>query len=177
MNSIQRLMNFFISLAMILGSILMIINPEKGYVVITVILSLGLVFSGIGSILYYFKMARHMVGGKIIFIRGIIVFDLGLFTYSISDIPKIYVLMYLLIIHGFSGLVEILRAIEGKNNGQKRWKLKLSHGVLDFSLALVCLFVIHSVQFTVMIYCFGVFYSALVRMASAFRKTEIVYIQ
>ncbi len=60
--------------------------------------------------------------------------DVGVLTASMLDNARIYIILYLAVLHGFAGVV-------------------------------------------VYLYAAGLIYSACIRIAGAFRKTEIVYIQ
>ncbi|MCR5201026.1 MAG: hypothetical protein K6C38_07920 [Saccharofermentans sp.] len=118
MTNIRRLGSILWALVTLIIAPLMIIFPELGYAIILCALAFSLTFKGLGTIIYYFRMARHMVGGKSILYQGVILFDLGMVTLSLSDVPKFYVLVYLAILHGFSGVVDILRANESKKLGE-----------------------------------------------------------
>jgi len=176
MSKIQRLKNIVLGLIMILIGVVMIWFPEEGYVFVTLILSFSLILSGLRSLAYYLLMARHMVGGKSILVRGIILLDLGLFTLTLTDIPKIYVILYLLGCHIFAGMVDIMRAVEAKRYKARLWRYNLAYGIANLSVAVSCLACIRSTGMLVVIYCTGMIYSACVRIVSAFRRTAIVYI-
>ena len=122
-------------------------------------------------------MARYMVGGKESLYRGIIFLDFALFTMSLSDVPKVYVLMYLALVHAFSGLVDILRAIEAKRYSSKNWRLKLFHGILNVVVAASCFIFINNPNTSGLVYGLGLVYSGLLRIASAFRRTTFIYIR
>ena len=55
-------------------------------------------------LVFYLSMARNMVDGKLSLFYGIIALDLGMFAYTLQDIPPIYIVLYLLITHLFSAL-------------------------------------------------------------------------
>ena len=162
---------------MITGSIIILLLPDYGYQLVLAFISLSFEFTGIGRILYYISMGRHMVGGKTILYRGAIRFNFGLFTGSLISIPQIYVILYLLALHSFSGIVEILRAFESKSYGAKSWKLKFMHGLIDFCLVIFCLIFIKEPSTAAIIYSAGLIYSAFMRIISAFKPSAIVYIQ
>ncbi|WP_026526894.1 DUF308 domain-containing protein [Butyrivibrio sp. VCD2006] len=169
MTKFQRLRSIAFSIIMILGSIIFILDPEDGYTVVVTILGIWLLFYGIGTLFYFFTMARHMVGGKYILYKGFIFTDFGYLTASISDIPRVYVLIYLIVIHAFAGLVEILRALENHRYGAA-WRAKFFHGLFDILLAALCIILIKKTHTAIIVYSIGLFYSAIMRIGSALRK-------
>ncbi|MCR5788682.1 MAG: hypothetical protein K6G83_02230 [Lachnospiraceae bacterium] len=178
MTVFQRVRGILIGLCMLVFAALLITDPgEEAYMFIIAVLSLGFAAAGIKNIIFYFTMARHMVGGKMILIQGVIILDFALFTGSLADVPRIYILLYLIGIHAFSGAVEILRAMEAKRTVEGPWKLKLSHGVINFALALACLVFIRHSNTALLIYSVGLIYSAVIRILSSFRRTTFVMIQ
>ena len=153
------------------------IEPPDALTIILIFLAFGLAIKAIREIIYYFSMARHMVGGKMILFQGVVVLDFALFTASLANIPKAYGLLYLVGIHAFSGVVEILRAMEARRTVEGPWKLKFVHGVIDFLLAALCLIFIRDIGVAVAVYCVGLVYSAIVRIIIALRKTAFVLIE
>lgn len=122
-------------------------------------------------------MARHMVGGKSILYQGVILFDLGMVTLSLTDVPKFYVLVYLAVLHGFSGVVDILRANESKKLGGRHWRLKFTQGIINVLAAVLCIFFINSYEVAVIIYTIGLIINAFIRIGNALRKRTTIYIQ
>ncbi|MCR5338530.1 MAG: hypothetical protein K6E75_08225, partial [Lachnospiraceae bacterium] len=114
MTKLQRAGQLIWGLCMIIISLILMIVPREGYYVVIGILSLVYTVKGINTIIYYFTMARFMVGGKNSLYMGIILLDFGVLTGTLNDVPHYYVLLYLIAIHAFSGVVEILRAFEAK---------------------------------------------------------------
>ncbi len=162
---------------MILTAIIMIIDPIDSYEIILLILSIGFAIYGIRELIYYFSMARHMVGGKMSLYKGVIMLDFGLFSASLTDVPGFYILGYLVIIHMFSGLVDVLRANEERVMGAKSWKIKVIHGILDIMVGVLCIVFMRRIDMVVYIYSFGLIYSACIKIYSSLRKTEFIYIQ
>jgi uncharacterized membrane protein HdeD (DUF308 family) len=177
MSKIQRINRFLMGLVVLVAGIAMIAYPNDSYVFVILFLSLGLLITGIGRLTYYFTMTRYMVGGKESLYRGIIFLDFALFTMSLSDVPKVYVLMYLALVHAFSGLVDILRAVEAKRYSSKNWRLKLFHGILNVVVAASCFIFINNPNTAGLVYGLGLVYSGLLRIASAFRRTTFIYIR
>ena len=176
MTKFQRVKEIFYGIAIILAALLMICSPSDGYIIIIAILSLWFTFRGLSTIIYYLTMSRFMVGGRESLFMGVIMMDFGILTGTFTSIPHYYVLLYLVAMHGFSGVVEILRAMEARNTGAS-WRLKMSHGIIDFAMAMICIIWLKQPNVTVIIYSVGLLYSAILRIISACRKTKLVYIQ
>ena len=175
MTSLQRVKTVFGGLMMLLGAVLLWNVPNEGYKLIGLILSLVLLAAGVRSLWFYFSMARNMVGGRLILFQGIIALDLGMFAYTLQEIPPIYILLYLLIGHLFSGAVDVMRAMEARRMKSK-WRLNLAYGIANILLAVACFFCVHNPALLSYVYAAGLAYSACLRIAQAFRKTTIVYI-
>ena len=178
MTVFQRIKKILFSLCMIAVAVILICFPDDDtYTIIVAILSLGLAIAGIKDIVFYFTMARHMVGGKMILIQGVIIFDFAIITGSLTNVHRIYILLYLIGVHAFSGVVEVLRAMEARRTVDGPWKLKFSHGIVNFLLAIACLVFIRRSNTALIIYSIGLMYSAVIRLLSAFRKTAFVVIE
>ena len=178
MTLFQRCRSVFTGLIMMTVAVVFLVKPDdEFYQVVIAVLSLGLAVKGLKDIIFYFTMARHMVGGKMILVQGVIILDFALLTGSLSDVPKIYVLLYLIAIHAFSGVVEVLRAMEAKKTVSGPWKMKFSHGVLNFLLALACFIFIRQTHTALIIYSIGLMYSAAMRIINAFHRTTFILIE
>ena len=178
MTVFQRIRSILFALLMLFSAAVIIVMPaDAALILILLILAFGLAIKGIKDISFYFVMARHMVGGKIILYQGVIVLNFALLTLSFSDIPKIFIMMYLIGIHAFSGVIEVLRAMEARKTVEGPWKLKFSHGAINLALAAACLIFIGYLNISVLIYSAGLIYSAVIRIISSFRKTAFVLIK
>jgi len=177
MSKVQKVTNVLTGLFMLLCSGIMILFPEIGSHLIIIILSAALLVYSLRLLFYYFVMARHMVGGKAVLYRGIIIFDLAIFTTLMAEIPQIYVMLYLLGCYLFSGVIDTFNALEAKRLGTPLWRAKLGLGVFSMVTSIVCLFFIRSTNIFVYIYCGGLISSACIRIANAFRKTAIAYVR
>ena len=173
----QRIKNVLIGILIILGAVILIAFPEDGLIIASSILSLSLFFYGIKTLIYYITIARHMVGGRIMLYLAVVVLDLGMFTLMLTNIPKIYIVLYLVVVYAFSGAVDILRALEAKKYQAPLWRFSLVSGIINVFVAILCIVFIGSTNMIVYLYCAGLIYSAIVRIITAFRKTAIVYIQ
>ena len=177
MSSGQRIKNILIGIAIILGALILIAFPEEGIIITASILSLSLFIYGIKTLIYYVTMARHMVGGRIMLYLAVVVLDLGMFTMMLTNIPKIYIVLYLVVVYAFAGVVSILRALEAQRYQAPMWKLSLISGIINVVIAILCIIFMRSTNMIVYLYCAGLIYSAIVRIVTAFRETAIVYIQ
>lgn len=179
MTKLERIGTFIAGLTIIICCIALIVLRGRGYTVLLYLLGLSLIFNGIRCLAYFFVMARHMVGGKMILFIGIVYLDFGMFTLTLNDEPLVFVVFYLLGFYAFSGLVDILRALEAfRLNGD--WKFTMSVGVINVAIAAVALFcgvVLKSPLLLVRLYCVGLLYSGISRIIQSLRTTTIVFIQ
>ena len=179
MTNIQRVKNVLRSLLMILCSCVIVRYPEQGFYVVAVIVSASLVLYGARTLLYYLTMARHMVGGRSILYIGLIVFDLGIFIFTTVGDPKLFIVIYLLGVHAFSGVMAVMQALEARRYGSPSWKWILVDGAANTAVAVLAVIAgLFLRSRTDLSYLFAacLFYSACTQLANAFRKTAIVYI-
>ena len=108
---------------------------------------------------------------------GVIMVDFAMLTGSLTDVPRFYIMMYLIVAHAFSGVIEVLRAMEAKTQVGGPWKLKFSHGIVNFVIALLCLILIRRVNTAVVIFGLGLMYSGIMQIIGAFRRTTFVLIK
>ena len=177
MTKLQKIRNSLFGIAMMVAAVVMAYKPTDAYESVIVFMALGFFVTSIATLGYYFTMAKYMVGGRMILYRGVVLFDFAILTGSITDVPRFYVSIYLAVLHLFSGLVEILRSREARASGGRGWRLKLFHGIFNMSIAIGCIVLARRVNTAVYMYCFGIFYSGLIRVIQSFRKTTFVYIR
>lgn len=180
MSSFQRIKSIALGILMILFALVMFLIPEEGYDTVTVLISLSLMLYGVKLLYFYFSMARHMIGGKIMLYQAIIVLDLSLFTMSMASMSSFTIIIYLLGIFGFAGAIDILRAFEAKSNGYKHWKLKFLTGCICVVFVIIMAvlgLIFKNTAILVYGYCISLLYSGVVRIVTALRKTAMVYIQ
>ncbi|MBQ9679097.1 MAG: DUF308 domain-containing protein [Ruminococcus sp.] len=163
-------------LTMLLGFAL-ILFPKHGLSIVAGILSMTMIVYGVRMLIYYCSMARHMVGGRTMLYIAVIVLDLGVFAWTLTDIPKIYIVLYLAVVHAFSGVIDIMRGLEAKKYKAPSWRLSALSGAVNLTVAILCIVFLGSTDMIVYIYSAGLIYSAVTRIITAFRKTAIVYIQ
>ncbi|MCR5558571.1 MAG: DUF308 domain-containing protein [Butyrivibrio sp.] len=176
MTFFQRFRIILYGLVQLAMGIIMFAIPEDGTRLALLMVGLYLILTGYKNIWYYLVMARFMVDGRMALIQGVIMIDFGYLASSITDVPRIYILLYLMIMHAFAGLVEILRALEEKRFGEKHWKLKFSHGIANLVIVILCVVFIQNNTFVVMIFAAGLVYSAILRVISGLRKSSFGYI-
>ncbi len=176
MNFGQKFLNILYGLILLASGVIFFLIPYPYYIV-ALILSISLVVYGIRQLVYYFTMARHMVGGRLILYFGVIIFDAGIFVLSISDIPVYYIMIYLIILHAFSGVIDILRVLEARRFRSGSWKLTLTSGIINLLVAILCAVFIRSPEIAVIIFAAGLLYSGVIRIISAFRRTKLAFFE
>lgn len=152
---------------------------EDGFLLVSLLLSLALVVFGARNVIYYFSMARHMVGGRRILYIGVIALDFGVFTLSVSDNRGMFIVLYLLAAHAFAGVVDVMRAREARQLESPSWRLSLAEGIANIGVAAASAtagIFLGDMRALTLIYAAGLLYSALLDLISAFRRTAIVYI-
>lgn len=162
-----------------LGLAIIMIKTEYAMSLALACIGIGMTLRGFNSLYYYLTMAKNMVGGKLVLYWGIIYLELGLLSSTLSGHPSIFAIVYIAILLGFSGVVSILRANESRKAGG-HWRLRLSYGaaeVLMTAAIIVSGAVYHETTAALYIYGAALIYSAALRMVSAFRRADIVYIQ
>ena len=97
MTKVQRVEKVLAGLFMLLCCFVMIADPEDGFYLVALILSVSLFLYAVRCIIFYFAMSRYMVGGKSMLFQGIIVLDLAVFTISMVDDPKYFIILYRLL--------------------------------------------------------------------------------
>lgn len=177
MTRFQKIKETVFGFIMLGYAVLLFVSPSNGYTSIIAILSLYFTLMGLRRLIYYFTMARFMVGGRGYLYTAIIMLDFGILTGTLEDVPHYYVLIYLIALHAFSGAIRILRALEARRYGAGSWKVKFSHGIFDVVLAMVCVIFIKHMSMAVIIFSIGLAYSSVLRIISGLRKTKFIYIR
>lgn len=171
----MRRINYIIQGLLILLVVgVLLIDPEDGYVLILAFLSISFLVYGINQLLFYFTLAKYMVGGKYIICKAIAVLDLGLEAAALTEVPKMYVMIYLVAGLVFGGFIDVLRAMDTRKREGRRWKVKLLQGIITIVIALAGLFFVNSTHIVVYFFCFGAVSLAFTRIVEAFRDTTIV---
>ena len=176
MTVLGKLRECFVGVGLILISLILFLGGAEAYSVVLALYALMMELYGLRLLVYYFKMAKCMVGGKSMLYRGILMLDLGAFAGSLVSVPQIYILLYLCGTLAFSGIIDILRALESKRIGGS-WRLKVSKGGFSILISLICVIFPRATDMVVYIFCIGLMYSAVVRIVNAFRPAPIISIQ
>ncbi len=163
-------------IVMLIGVGILLSDREDAFEFILWIYGFTMLFRGISRLIYYFTLSRYMVDGKLMLYIGVVFIDFGVLTLSLRDLPMIYIVFYILGIHAFSGLVDILRALESRRYGGNNWQLNFSYGLANILMAVLCLIMIHSSIVVLLVYCAGIVYSAIVKIITAFQRTAVIYI-
>ncbi len=161
---------------LILCAILLLYLPDRGYIFVALILAVSIIVRGVGRIIYYFRMARNMVDSHMQLFTGILMVDVGLFILTLTDIPLIYVMFYLIGIHALSGGISVLRALEMRRMEDPSWRWQLAGGIISIVTALLCMIFIQSGSVAILVYSISLIITAINRIITAFRRTSIVYV-
>ena len=159
--------------------LLFYMDAIHGLKLILLVIQTTMSLRGLQTIVYYLSIGRHMVGGQNVLYRGMVFLDLGILAVIIFEHPAVYTLIYIALLHTFSGLISVLRANESRKIGAQ-WKLKMAYGITYILLAaavVICGVAFNQLRVAVWVYSIGLIYSSILRVITAFRKTEIVYIQ
>ena len=108
----KRIVKIIVGVVVVILAILMILQPDWGYMLINAVLGIALLVSAIGSLIYYFRLARHMVGGRSTLFSGLIQLDLAVFTLTLTDLPKIFLMIYLVSVFGVTGVLRLARGLD-----------------------------------------------------------------
>lgn len=177
MSKLHRFNYVVEGLFMLLYAILLIIQPTQAYAAILGILGLSMIVYGINQFIYYLRLARYMVGGILILCKALIILNFGLEALYLTNVHKMYIMIYFAAGLAFTGIVDILRALETKKVDGKGWKLKFIQGVITIVVSIIGLIFGASTNAVVYFFSFGLISSALTKISEAFRKTDIIYIQ
>lgn len=180
MSRSKRVIDVLFGIVMFLAGVSFFFSSvEASFMAMLVLIQFGMTIRGLRILYYYLTMARYMVGGKNVLYRSFIMLDLGVVAGSLVGHQMIYIVLYLAFLHAFSGIISIFRANESRTYGA-RWRLKMSYGVTNVLIAVIVIIggaVLKQPIVTIYIYGAGLMYSAVLRIASALRRTSIVYIQ
>ena len=177
MSRLQKATDLIEAGVLLVAATIIIVRPGAGYPIVLLMLSLALVFNGLSSLWYYFTMARHMVGGWRSLFTGILVLDAGLFTISLNQLPRIYILLYLSAVYIFKGGIDIVNAINAIKMESTHYKAKMVAGIINVVLGISCIALMKWDDYVVFVYAGGLVYNAVVKIVGFFRKEELVYIQ
>lgn len=152
--------------------VILISTPEDGHVIVSLLLGVSLLIYGIRNIIYYFTMARFMVGGRMILYLGVLILDAAGVFAILADSSTLYIMIYLIAIYFFSGVIDLLRALEEKQMFVSAWKIQLVSAVVNLLVVVACIIFIKSEEICVYIYAGGLIYSALAGIIAAIRAPK-----
>ncbi len=176
MGKLRRIFLIISAAAMVLFALVLLFFPGKSYLIVATVLAFTMMIRGILKVIYYFRMVRNMVGGHWQLYSGILLFDVGLFVISLSDVSPVYIMFYLIAMYATGGGIGVMRALEKKKMDDPTWKRQLIAGLIQVVISLLCLIFIRSAKLCTIIYSFGLIVAAVDRVIQAFRKTAIVHI-
>lgn len=180
MTEMQRVKKVLLALLMLLCAWVMFRAPEAGFYIVALIVSFSVILYGLRKLIYYCTMARHMVGGGATLFIGVIALDLGVFILTTADDPKLFIVVYMLAMHGFSGVMGVARALEARRYGSPAWKWQFTGGLANLVVAVLAVIAgifLHSTADLAYLYAACLVYAGFAQLLAAFRKTAIVYIQ
>lgn len=172
----RNLANIALGALMISCSAVLMLAPQDGLSIVAMVLGIGLAVYGVRKLVYFFTMARHKVGGLSVLFVGVIALDAGAFMLTLVDDTQFFIAFYLIGYNVLEGVFGIVHAVEAKML-ESRWKASMFHAIVNLALAVACLAFVGSARIIIAIFCIGLIYNGCVRIASAFRPTEIIYIQ
>ena len=175
MRKLTRVKNLLIGIVMIVFALLLLIWPQFGTPMIMLVCGAALLVYGLYSLIFWFTMARNMVGGKWIFYRSILLLDLGAFMLAAYNGSERLIFLYLMVLLAATGAIDLVRALEFRKEGAP-WKLRAIIGAACIAILIAGLIYRKNPNTLVYIFCLGMLASAISRIASVFRKTAVVYI-
>ena len=92
MNNLQRVGAVVTGILMLITGAILFWFPEEGTYIVAIILAAALFLMGAQLLIYYFTMARRMVGGKSVLLLGIFLLDFCAFTVTILDEPGVMIM-------------------------------------------------------------------------------------
>lgn len=176
MSSIRRFFKIIYGMLLILSAVLLLIKPKEAAIYVILVLDIALLIYGLRMFVYYFTMARFMVGGIVTLYKSIIVIDFGLFIFYLDNLPYRLMMLYLVAIMGLHSITTILGSFEMKRVENRNWKIRLAYGVITMMLAIGSLFMFETENIVTIIFCIGLINSAFYNIVAAFRKSAIIYI-
>ena len=176
MSLARRIFMVISGILIVLIAIFLVLEPQIGYYVMLAILALVIFIKGVQILIFYIRLARHMVGGLFYLLEAVLFLDIGIFALSLNNIPKIYAMLYLNFGILVSGVIDAMRANEQRKMGAPGWKFQMGLGVVKILIALVSVAFLHSEVALTLLYAIGLGYTGVTRIISAFRKTAVVYV-
>lgn len=176
MTRFQRIKGLLSGIFLMLCGLILVMLPEENFEFVALLLGCYMILTGLKYLVYYFTMTRHMVGGQFLLIMGVIIFDFGVYSLSLYDDSPFIIISYLIGVHLFSGVLNLVKALREIRSNISFWKTDMLQAGVNLVMAALCLIFRHTPSVLVYLYGAGLLYSAAVRIWSVFRRTAIVYI-
>lgn len=177
MTKLQRVKNFIMGFLLLLWAALLIIDPKDGYVWVLIIMDILLVLQAIRGLTYYFSLARFMVDGRRVLYKTLFILDLAIFANFLVNIPSGMLVIYITYIVGFAGVVSIFNAFQALKIKSKAWVKKLIYGIVEFGICVLSIRFIKNMEVMAYVYAAVIIYLAITKIADAFKKSAIMYVQ
>lgn len=177
MSKTRRVFNIIAAIFMIQSALILMLVPDIAFRLISMFVGLILVYYGARYLIYYLTHAQHMIGGKWLFLVGLIMFDMGVFATTLYNQAQAILIVYVVAAHLVAAGLNIVRAVGNKRDNNPGWKIDLAQGIGNIAQVVLCLVFINYVEIPVFIYCAGVIYSAVLLIIQSCKKTAIVYVQ
>ena len=177
MSKTRRVWNIIIAVLNIQGAIILMLIPNIAFLFIAISVGLMLMWRGLKYLTYYITHANHMVGGKRVLLVGLFLFDFGVFVTILIDEPQAIMIIYVVAIHLVAAILNIIRAVGNKKDGNPGWKIDLAQFIGNLAQVVLCLIFIKHVEIPVFIYCIGEIYASVLKIITSCKKTAIVYVQ
>ena len=177
MGLMKKIIQIIIAIGILLVALILILAPKGALETVAAIISLLLFVAGVRYMVMYFTLARHMVGGRALFYIGLIMLDVSILSGLVLQKSQRLILLYLVGMHAFYGVVQLLRAFEAKKYETSAWRFKLLNALVNLAISVACIFFIRQENTMALIFAAGLIHTAIVRVIAAFRKEEEVVIQ
>ena len=175
MSRLRRIVSLLIGIIYAIFGVLMLTYPQVGNILAIFALLAGLVIVGVKNLVYYIRLARFKTGGITVFFKALFFIDLGVFTLTVNNVPREFIMLYVIIYILVSGVIAILRAGEMRKAGAS-WKFKMTMGIIQAGMGVVCMFVSNSYELMSLIVGITLLFSAGERLVNAFRRSAIMYV-
>ena len=180
MTKVRKIGTIGISLLTIIVGILILIMGIDGFQYMILLISISFIISGLHQLFYYVTMARKMVGGKSILVRGLLTLDIGVFFLTKMDNPVSFIILYILGYHLLAGVVDVLKVLENRRMGVSIWGFNLFYGIANIAFAIICLICILGIGNVILVtYLYGLWllFTAVIKIVSVYKEQSAVIIE
>ena len=171
---------------MMLCVLLLVVALNVVYMAFGLLLDASVILYAVAGTLIYFSIQKFVprslmvasIGRAINDMKeGLILFDMGVFSAILYDQAQAIMIIYVVAGHLIAALLNIVRTVGNKRDGNPGWKIDLAQFIGNIILVALCLIFIKYVEIPVLIYGAGAIYSSVLTMISSCRRTAIVYVQ